>query len=358
MPWRRIARSVALALALAGWGDLRADFLTGLDAWNRGDHATALREWRVLAEQGDAESQFRVGHLVHHGEGGGDPAEAARWYRRAADQGHAGAQNNLGLLHEAGLGVDRDEAEAARRYQQAAENRLTAGQVNLARLYEEGRGVAQDLGLAAHWYRRAAEDGHAEAQYRLGRLYEQGRGVPADAKRAARWYRKAAHHGHLAALDALAAVRPAGEPPAAIVVEAAPRMPETGAIEPRPAAGEPQAGVDPLRERALAGDAESQYQLGLRYSQGAGGAARSLAEAGRWYQEAARAGHAPAAYRLALLAMRGLGLWERKDLVAAHRWFCVAAEQGLGDAAVWRDQLAAKMTGEELAESARQREGR
>jgi hypothetical protein len=32
----------------------------GLDAYNRGDYATALREWRPLAEQGDASAQFNL----------------------------------------------------------------------------------------------------------------------------------------------------------------------------------------------------------------------------------------------------------------------------------------------------------
>jgi hypothetical protein len=325
-----------------------------------------------------------VAHLVHHGEGGGDPAEAARWYRRAAEQGHAGAQNNLGLLYEEGRGVEQDLSEAGRWYRLAAERGLVAGQVNLARMYEEGRGTAQDFGQAARWYRQAADQGHAEAQYRLGRLYGQGQGVQADAKKAARWYRKAAHRGHLQALDALAPAAPApdatGQPAVPIEVEAiawdgetlepeegsepeaagdveqarAAAPPSAPVVPPSPP-GEPSRPGDELRERALAGDAESQYQLGLHYSLGRG-VARSLPEAGRWFREAARAGHALAAYRLALLAMRGLGLWEHKDFVAAHRWFSLAAAQGVGDAVAWRDRIAAKMTREELAESARLQE--
>ena len=32
---------------------LSADFEAGLNAYDRGDYATALKEWRPLAEQGD-----------------------------------------------------------------------------------------------------------------------------------------------------------------------------------------------------------------------------------------------------------------------------------------------------------------
>jgi hypothetical protein len=75
------------------------------DAWaayQRGDYATALGLWRPLAEQGDADAQFRVGVLYVLGQGGvpQDLAEAAKWYRKAADQGDAKGQAGLGNLYE------------------------------------------------------------------------------------------------------------------------------------------------------------------------------------------------------------------------------------------------------------------
>ena len=41
-----------------------ADFQKGGDAYNRGDYATALREWKPLAEQGDAGAQYGLGVMV------------------------------------------------------------------------------------------------------------------------------------------------------------------------------------------------------------------------------------------------------------------------------------------------------
>ena len=38
-----------ICLAAPAW----ADYQAGMDAYNGGDYATALREWRPLAEQGD-----------------------------------------------------------------------------------------------------------------------------------------------------------------------------------------------------------------------------------------------------------------------------------------------------------------
>ena len=40
-----------------------ADFQKGLTAYQSGDYATALREWRPLAEQGDEIAQTSVGWI-------------------------------------------------------------------------------------------------------------------------------------------------------------------------------------------------------------------------------------------------------------------------------------------------------
>ena len=49
-------KSVLLAavLAMILTGPVRAGYDEGLEAANRGDYATALAEWRPLAEQGNA----------------------------------------------------------------------------------------------------------------------------------------------------------------------------------------------------------------------------------------------------------------------------------------------------------------
>ncbi len=58
----RSIRVVAIAILLSllatpAW----AGFAEGVAAYERGDYATALREWRPLAEQGDAEAQYNLG---------------------------------------------------------------------------------------------------------------------------------------------------------------------------------------------------------------------------------------------------------------------------------------------------------
>ena len=89
------------------------DFENGLAAAERGDYETALREWRPLAERGDAEAQYYLGSMYDRGIGvRQDYAKAAKWYRRAALLGDGDAKNNLGAMFINGHGVPQDYVRA------------------------------------------------------------------------------------------------------------------------------------------------------------------------------------------------------------------------------------------------------
>ncbi len=82
-----------LLVPALGW----ADYPAGEDAYNHGDYATALNEWRSLAAQGDAGGQNGLGLMYVKGQGVfQDSGEAAKWFHLAADQRYAVAQYNLG----------------------------------------------------------------------------------------------------------------------------------------------------------------------------------------------------------------------------------------------------------------------
>ena len=86
-----------------------------------GDYATALREWRPLAERGDAVAQYNFGFMSAKGHGvPQDFAVALKWYRKAAEQGYAPAQYILGQMYEMSQGVPRNYAEAHKWYNIAA----------------------------------------------------------------------------------------------------------------------------------------------------------------------------------------------------------------------------------------------
>jgi uncharacterized protein len=107
-------RKWILAVALVLFAQVTsAGYDEGVAAYERGDYATAIKEWRPLAEQGDADAQFLVGNMYDNGEGvPEDDTEAVNWYRKAAEQGNAWAQFYLGFMYSNGQGVPQDYAEA------------------------------------------------------------------------------------------------------------------------------------------------------------------------------------------------------------------------------------------------------
>jgi len=72
-----------------------ADFNGGLVAYEKGDYATALKEWKPLAEQGHANAQHNLGQMYLQGHGVIQDYEVAfKCFKLAAKQGHVNAQYN------------------------------------------------------------------------------------------------------------------------------------------------------------------------------------------------------------------------------------------------------------------------
>ena len=109
----RITLILATVLSLAFTQVTAQDFNKGSEAYMAGDYATALKEWKPLAEQGNANAQYNLGIMYDIGNGVlQDFAEAAKWWLLSAEQGHAQAQRNLGLMYELGTGVLQDNVTA------------------------------------------------------------------------------------------------------------------------------------------------------------------------------------------------------------------------------------------------------
>jgi TPR repeat protein len=69
------------------------------------------------------------------------------------------------------------------------------------------------------------------------------------------------------------------------------------------------------------------------------------------YEAAARKGRADALYNLGLAYSTGQGVGV--DLIAAHKWFNLAAQRGFDAAKSWRAQLAREMSASQIAEAQR-----
>jgi TPR repeat protein len=78
-----LAAALMCGAAVPAW----ADFYDGVAAYETGDYTTALKEWRPLAEQGDAQAQNNLGMMYDYGYGVPEnDAKTVRWYRKAAEQ--------------------------------------------------------------------------------------------------------------------------------------------------------------------------------------------------------------------------------------------------------------------------------
>ena len=109
-------------------------------------------------------------------------------------------------------------------------------------------------------------------------------------------------------------------------------FPKTYAILYGNAAQQTKADQKPIEEvkaRAEAGDAESEVELGLSYTNGEG-VAKDQVEAVKWFRKAAEQNLARAQKNLGICYDKGEGV--AKDQVEAVKWFRKAAEQNYADA--------------------------
>lgn len=148
------------------------------------------------ASQGNAESQFYLGHCYESGVGvAKDFAKAAKWYREAANQGVPWAQFYLGRMCYNGDGVAQDHSEAFWWVQKAAVKGLAEAQTLLGAFYGSGDGIEKNNAEAFKWFSKAANQGIADAQDALGHVYQDGTGVKKDPVQSYKWFALAADNG-------------------------------------------------------------------------------------------------------------------------------------------------------------------
>jgi localization factor PodJL len=167
----------------------------------------------------------------------------------------------------------------------------------------------------------AARHGDREAQFRIGKRFLNDSDLDGGSATAARWLSRAADQGHLEALFMLASLYERGAGVSKDEVRA----------------------VELYRQAASAGHVRAMHNLGVLLS--SRGAAASYREAAMWFNRAALAGLADSQYNLALLYERGLGL--EQDLTRAYFWYRVAAHSGDKEAVQQSERLKRTMPPEE-----------
>ncbi|MGB5290603.1 MAG: tetratricopeptide repeat protein [Lysobacterales bacterium] len=153
-----------------------ADYQSGLDAYNRADYETALKDWKEviatppgkISQATIAETHYAIGMLYWMGQYVPvDYAEAATWLNKATVLGHAGAQSKLAFLYTRGLGVEQNYDTAFELFSKSAKQGDIDGQYNLGIFYLNGWGIEVNRTTAAQYLAAASAQGDQEAEAAL-----------------------------------------------------------------------------------------------------------------------------------------------------------------------------------------------
>ena len=80
---------IIMVAVMVAVGPAAAQYDAALFAFNRGDYATAARQFKSAARDGDSDAQYWLGRIYADGLGRPrDPVTAYGWFDRAAAQGH------------------------------------------------------------------------------------------------------------------------------------------------------------------------------------------------------------------------------------------------------------------------------
>ncbi len=180
----------------------------GVNAYNSGDYATALKEFKPLAEKGNLKAQLSLGLMYQYGTGvTKDSEKAIVWLLKAAEGGDKIAQSWLGIQYMSGNGVPLDNQKAFKWISRAAEQGHAGSQDMLGIMYESGKGVDKDYKKSFEWRKRAAMQNDPQAQFSLGIMYQLGQGVKKDLKEAVKWLKKSAGLGYPDAIKYINAIK-------------------------------------------------------------------------------------------------------------------------------------------------------
>lgn len=128
----------------------------------------------ALAEQGDADAQFKLGKAYFYGSGVPlDTDKAVKLIRAAADQGHAGSQTLMGTFYLLGDAVAVDQAESIKWFKRAAIQGNSTAQFSLGIIYKDASDVPDHKITAYAWYAIAQAQGD-ELAIQFKDVFEKG----------------------------------------------------------------------------------------------------------------------------------------------------------------------------------------
>ena len=129
------------------------NYKNGILAFEQGDYATALIEFKALAKKNNSIGQYGLGLMYDLGTGvPTNFKEAVKWYQLSADQGNSDAQNNLATMYAEGEGVLKDAIKAKKLYESAAQQGNFDSPNNLGTMYLQGIDITRNYVKAYMWF--------------------------------------------------------------------------------------------------------------------------------------------------------------------------------------------------------------
>jgi len=201
---RPLKRLAVIALVLWPIGAEAANYNDALQYIQAAKYGLAMKEFKQLAEEGHAPSQFSLGLMYHLGRGvDKDQAVAYEYYKQSALKEHPPALNNIGMMYLNGDYVAQNRDVAFRLFQKASTTHAQAMD-NLGQCFENGWGVDRNIRRAREMYQLSGENGYIKGWYHLGQLFEKGYpDTPKNDDTAVEWYIKAAEKKHKKSINRL-----------------------------------------------------------------------------------------------------------------------------------------------------------
>jgi hypothetical protein len=161
-PW--LTGIAVMAAAAAAVPAVAQDVEAGVRAWQAGNDAEAVRQWRPAAERGNVDALYNLGHAYRLGRGvPRNMATAQQHYERAARGGHPEAEAIYGVM----LFQGGRRAEAMPFLERGAMRGDSRAQYLYGTALFNGEFVAQDRARAYAMMTLAASDGLAPAASQL-----------------------------------------------------------------------------------------------------------------------------------------------------------------------------------------------
>ncbi len=124
----------------------------GIAAFEGKHFAIAQQILGALAEDGNAEAQFRMAIMQQNGLGMvANIAKAFDNMLGSAKQGHALAMHSLGFMYYQGECTDQDYSQAKYWFEKAAAKDMAGSMMSLGMMYAAGQGVDKDETQAKYW---------------------------------------------------------------------------------------------------------------------------------------------------------------------------------------------------------------